>query len=167
MLCQFTLISLRTGQSDIERKFKQIQSLTRSLLPKERDSPELHTSVDDLISDDEPASLQALRAINLTAGAHDHTWHESIHNCSVSFRTGDVGFIPRTQRELGFDAFVKVRNIFDDSPPPPLALVRETTGQQSQWVNGFMQRQDSWPFVLPYEVEGYVYPDTLLLLQLF
>jgi hypothetical protein len=81
-----------------------------------------------------------------------------------------------------FDSFVKignVANIFsplltfnhpsktdDDKTDEPslqsvgydFSAVKETSGTQMQWVNGFMQRQTIWPYTLPNEIEGRVHP---------
>lgn len=150
-----SILTLRGGKSDIERKFKHLQALTRSLLPKRTDSPELSATINDLISCCEPASLLAFRTASLNARAHDHCYQEKINSytCKNTFRAGDIGFIPRAQSDVGFDAFVKVCNIFDNGGLP-LLRSEEVTGQWWENSNGFQEDLETWPFILPNDIEG-------------
>ncbi|TDL27145.1 hypothetical protein BD410DRAFT_836216 [Rickenella mellea] len=140
---------------DVQKKYNHLCALVRNLLPKSNESPELLPTVEELIvdDDDEPASIKKLRSVNLRSGAHDLCWHEGVHNCKVTFSAGDIGYVPRGQQ--GFDTFVKICNVFSDMQMS-MTLVNETTGRRNQWVNGFIEREDLYPFMLPFEVEGWV-----------
>ena len=122
--------------------------------------------------EDRCRSLVRLRELKLDAGGHDHSWHEGVHACAVQFDVGDVGYISGANVDLldkdRFNNFVKIGNVLErthtssesgNGVQVPFAsqipVVREASGMQTQWVNGFFNRQDVYPFILPGELEGY------------
>lgn len=145
-------------------------------------SPEFEEFLEEM-DEDEPPSLSRLRELSINAGLHNHAWNEGVHACRVVFSCGDVGYIKRGRDEdeefhakaidmtdnTRFNDFVKVGNVFDIStghgvdgvkqqllPTSTIKLdtEKESFGQQTQWVNGFVQRNDIYPIVLPGDIEG-------------
>lgn len=145
-------------------------------------SPEFEELLEEM-DEDEPPSLSRLRELSIKAGLHNHAWNEGVHACRVVFSCGDVGYIKRGRDEgeechakaidmtdnTRFNDFVKVGNVFDIStghgvdgvkhqllPTSTIKLdiENESFGQQTQWVNGFVQRNDVYPIVLPGDIEG-------------
>ena len=144
---------------------------------------ELEELLEDL-DEDEPSSLSRIRELSIEAGLHDHAWHEGVHACKVRFSCGDVGYIKAStgdenagdEAPVGmmdktrFDNFVRIGNVLE--PPaedegagtsghislpkagPRMNVEKESSGLQMQWINGFMQRNEVYPFPLPGEVEG-------------
>lgn len=158
--------------------------MTRSLLPSHTSSQlSLKEAIGEALDDfdDDVVSLTRLRELIISSGADGeddvHDWYEKVGNCKVKFMAGDIGYIPSDVNGVRqtdmmdnsrFNSFVKLGNVSNlpDAVPPPgsatsleqgydMSAVMETTGTQMQWVNGFVQRQPTWPFVLPNEIEGY------------
>ena len=116
-----------------------------------------------------------------------YAWSENISNCRVKLVAGDLGYISSADAVDGrvdmmdksrFRSFVKIGNIAQILTPGQscgvasgndipksnfrsarydMSVVKETSGTQMQWVNGFLQRQTVYPFLLPSEIEGSVF----------
>lgn len=164
------------GKNAKHRKFAHMKMLLHTLLPERGDQgsviyldrglePNLSPSIEELLDEEDDISLAGLRAIAIKAGRHTHTWHEAVSKCAVKFEPGDIGFL--SGEEAGFNGFVKVANVLDftslnlggtekRSVKYDVSIIKETLGTQSQWVNGFHENQEAWPFVLPDELEAYV-----------
>lgn len=163
---------------DLQNKFMHLKALVGIVLPKESQPPELSEDIEELLEaddddDDETLTLSRLRELNVEAGAHDFAWNEGVHGCKIAFEAGDFGYIARDCVQMmdksRFNDFVKIGNIFDvarggKGVPAKSAnafdsthVIKESTGLQMQWVNGFMQRCETWPFMLPGDVEGQVF----------
>ncbi|KLO11649.1 hypothetical protein SCHPADRAFT_461161 [Schizopora paradoxa] len=175
------LVSLK-GTSDCDKitelreKYTHFRAIALNLLPKGGDSPALVEALEEFLDDEEEEdgcrSLVRLRELKIDAGGHDHSWHEGVHACSVQFDVGDVGYISGANVDLldkkRFNSFVKIGNVLERTRAStsensnvqlPVAsqipVVREASGMQTQWVNGFFNRQDVYPFILPGELEGW------------
>ena len=160
------------GHNEQHRKFAHMKMLLQSLLPERGDQgsviytdrgldPKLSPPVEDLLEDDEEEiSLGELRRVAIETGRHNFTWHESVSKCAVKFEPGDIGFI--SGEGTRFESFLKVGNIFELSESKEkaalkkydISVVKETLGTQYQWLNGFRDNREAWPFVLPDDLEG-------------
>ncbi|KAI0061298.1 hypothetical protein BV25DRAFT_1857529 [Artomyces pyxidatus] len=140
----------RTEGPASAHKYRQLQALLQSLLPRRSDGPTLLSDIEDMLDEDEPISLAQLRKLSLEQQRHDQAWHERapLGKCAL----GDFGHIPSGTRN--FEDFVRLGN-FLELGDPMLDSFQETTGTQVQWVNGFTERQQASPFPLPGDLEGW------------
>lgn len=150
-----------------------MKALAFNFLPKPENKPVASKLLDEVLEDSEdmldilPGFLR-LRAIN--AGIHSHSWTSAVHTCKYDFEVGDLGYILRDNDQdqnlisddSRFHKFVKIGNIFDteylgNGVVKRMNIVKEVTGNQSQWSNNTRRNYDIWPFLLSEDVEGFAH----------
>lgn len=113
-------------------------------------------------------TLRDLRSANIAAGAHNFAWSESVHNYNTRFTVGDFGYVSKVKEDdkgkgkcqSRFERFVKLGNINDSPssgeairPNSRLGVLREASGTNGQWMNGFYQSAEAHPMPVPGEIE--------------
>lgn len=165
--------------AELQDKLAHVRAFARVLLPSADQKPALTESSEALLEDLDfeegdllcsSLSLSRIRDQTIRAGMHEFSWNTSIHSCPVSFSVGDIGYISHSQGRIPltdkarFDHFVKIGNVFDvfighgslNHDSTGLSIIREISGTQSQWNNGFNGSNDIWPFIIPDNIEGCV-----------
>ena|SRR6267154_3113575 len=143
------------------QKYKQLNGLLRSLLPRRREGPGLSPELEDLLDDadgDNPLTLCALRAHCIKQSRHDQTWHARAPVGALT--AGDYGYIP--EGSTNFANFVRLGNI-QDVPEDRQAkgmmdIVGKTHGtmllrSSSHGIGSIPQRLPANAFLLPDELE--------------
>ncbi|TFY77092.1 hypothetical protein EWM64_g6919 [Hericium alpestre] len=140
---------------------QEVAPLVRSLLPNRADDPVLEPALDALLDslndfDDgnlqQLVSLSTLRVISLQRKTHEQYWRAPAPVDEI--RVGDFGMKPPG---ADFSAFERLGNVFDAARRGcGLAVLKETSGTQIRWVDGFSRREGITPYLLPGGLEGYV-----------
>ena len=136
------------------QKIQQLRALLEALLPRASHDPNLHPSLEELLEDVghrlNCITLSDLRHNCLSRNVHSHQW---THRAPLGKNNvGDYGYIPAGGT---FEEFQSLGNVVD-LEPGTFSFVSEVTGKQTQFLNGFIDRQDVEPFVLHDGLEGCV-----------
>ncbi|ETW79605.1 hypothetical protein HETIRDRAFT_445465 [Heterobasidion irregulare TC 32-1] len=135
------------------QKIQQLRALLEALLPKANHDPNLHPSLEELLEDVghrlNSITLSALRHNCLSRNVHSQQW---THRAPLGKNNvGDYGYIPAGGT---FEEFQRLGNVVD-LEPGTFSFISEVTGKQTQFLNGFIDRQDVEPFVLHDGLEGW------------
>ncbi|KAL4245641.1 hypothetical protein ABKN59_010782 [Abortiporus biennis] len=154
----------RTETSQL--KLNHLTVLARSLLPSEEAAKEANIRVTEMLQDceEEEASwetinsskltLKALRLLAISRNLHNYTWLQNTVPPN-KYDVGDIGYIPKGK---DWDEFVVLGNMIKDGlllKNSNVEVEKRTTGSQTAWDGGFIQRHQVQCFNYPDEIYGW------------